>query len=201
MRTSTERSARKTAGQRGNAAQNSKRYHKQTAHISARRDGKPLIFGWGKHFSHIEKVRIQRRATWGAAALVVLVLAAVLVGTWINLNIIVPGLPIASANGHSIPQSEYRTMVAINTQLELNKLYGPNGLTAEVTNLEKQSAQQSAIATQTNTQITNLKAQINKLPAGPSTQRTDLNNQLTAANKKLSDTQTKGQALQTQITT
>lgn len=201
MRTSTERSVRKPGNQRGKAAQNSKRYHKQTAHVSARRDGKPLIFGWGKHLSHTEKVRIQRRATWGATALIVFVLLAVLVGTWINLNIIVPGLPIASVNGHSIPQSEYRTMVAVKTQLELNKLYGPNGLTAQVTSLEQQSAQQTAIVTQTQAQIKNLNTQIGKLPAGPSTQRTDLNNQLTAANKKVSDAQAKEKTLQNQINT
>ncbi len=201
MRTSTERSVRKSASQRGKTAQNGKRYNKQTAHVSARRDGKPLIFGWGKHLSHTEKVRIQRRATWGATALIVLVLVAVLVSTWINLNIIVPGLPIASVNGHSIPQSEYRAMVAVKTQLELNKLYGASGLTAQVTDLEKQSAQQNTLIAQTQTQITNLNTQIKKLPAGPSTQRTDLNNQLTAANKKMSDAQAKSQTLQGQIST
>ncbi|MGH2506863.1 MAG: hypothetical protein ACRDHZ_05540, partial [Ktedonobacteraceae bacterium] len=201
MKTSTERPARKSAGQRGKVGQNSKRYNKQTAHVGARRDGKPLIFGWGAHLSHIEKVRVQRRATWGAAAFVVLLLAVVLVGFWINLNIIGPGLTITSVNGHAIPQSQYRTLVAVKTQLELNKLYGPNGLTVQVTNLQKQDAQQSQIVTQTQTQITNLNAAIAKLPKGSSTQRTNLTTQLATANKKLSTAQAQDQTLQNQIST
>ncbi|MEO7020400.1 MAG: peptidylprolyl isomerase [Ktedonobacteraceae bacterium] len=199
MRTSTERPVRKPASPRGKAVQNAKRYNKQTAHVEARRDGKPLIFGWGTHLSHTAKVRIQRRATWGAAALVFLLLAAVFVGSWININIVIPGLPITSVNGHAIPQSQYRTMVAVKTQLELNKLYGPNGLTAQSTNLEKQDALQNQTITQTQTQITNLNAQIKKLPDGPSAQRTDLTTQLTAANKKLADAQTQDQKLQSQL--
>lgn len=201
MSTQTERPARKPANQRGKAARSSKRYLKQTAHVEARRDGKPLVFGWGKHLSRAEKDRLQRRGIWGIAALVVLILAAVIVGAWINLNIIVPGLTIASVNGHNIPQSQYRAMVAVKTQLELNKLYGPNGLTAQLTNLQTQDAAVNNTITQTNTQITNLQKQISKLPAGPSAQRTDLTNQLTAAQKTLATNQTKHQTLQSQINT
>src|SRR2546423_1311061 len=50
----------------------SKKYVKQTAHVEARRDGKPLIFGWGGHLSRSEKLRIQQRVIWGFAALAVL---------------------------------------------------------------------------------------------------------------------------------
>src|SRR5215472_18553425 len=123
MSTQTERPTRKPSGHK--AARNSKRYHKQTAHVEARRDGKPLIFGWGRHLSHTDKVRIQRRATWGLAVFVVLLLTSVIVGSWINLNIIIPGYTVTSVNGHAIPQSEYRTMVAVQTQILLNGIYGP----------------------------------------------------------------------------
>lgn len=197
MNTQTERPVRRPNS--GKAAKNSRRYHKQTAHVEARRDGKPLIFGWGKHLSHTDKVRIQRRATWGAAAFVVLLLAVVLVSAWININIIVPGLSIASVNGHSIPQSQYRKMVAVKTQLEVNKLYGPRGLTVQLTSLQKQDAQQNAIVTQTTSQISDLTKQLKKLPAGPSTQRTSLNDQITAATKTQKDAQTQHQKLQAQI--
>src|SRR5262245_41454380 len=118
MNTQTEHPARKPTNQRGKAGKSAKRYYKQTAHVEARRDGKPLIFGWGKHLSHTEKVRIQRRATWGLAALIVLLLAAVILGSWINLNIIVPGQAITTVNGHAIPQSVYRQLVGVKTQLE-----------------------------------------------------------------------------------
>ncbi|HEU5374450.1 MAG TPA: peptidylprolyl isomerase [Ktedonobacteraceae bacterium] len=197
MSTQTERPVRRPNNNK--AAKSSRRYHKQTAHVEARRDGKPLIFGWGKHLSHTEKVRVQRRATWGAAAFIVLLLVVVLVGAWINFNIVVPGLSIASVNGHDIPQSQYRKMIAVKTQLEVNKLYGPNGLTNQLTSLQKQDAQQNAVITQTTKQISDLTNQLKKLPAGPSAQRTDLNNQVTAATKKQKDAQTQHQKLQAEI--
>lgn len=199
MNTQTERPVRKPNNQRGKQTRAGKGYSKQTAHVEARRDGKPLIFGWGGHLSHTQKVRLQRRATWGGAALIFLILAAIIVGTWINLNIIIPGFAITTVNGHSIPQSEYRTMVAIKTQLELNKLYGPKGLTAQVTSLETQDAQVSTTISQTNTQITSLNAQIAKLPAGPSTQRTSLTNQLNTAQTTLTNLTSQHQNLQNQI--
>ena len=201
MNTQIERPVRKPNNQRGKPGKSAKRYYKQTAHVEARRDGKPLVFGWGKHLSHTEKMRIQRRATWGLAALVVLLLAAVITGSWINLNIIIPGLPITTVNGHSIPQSEYRQMVAVKTQLELNKLYGPNGMTAQLTNIEQQYAQNNSSMTTTQNQITDLKNQISKLHAGPSTQRTNLQKQLDAANKTLADEQGKSTTLGGQIST
>jgi len=199
MNTQTERPVRRP-NQRGKAAKNSKRYHKQTAHIEARRDGKPLIFGWGKHLSHTEKIRIQRRATWGMAIFIFLVLAAVIVGSWINLNIIVPGLAITTVNGHAIPQSEYRTMVAVKTQLELNKLYGPTGLTSQLTSLQRQSAQVTQSIASTNSQISSLNSQISKLPAGPSNKRTQLTKQLNDAKKTLATETTQQTNLQSQIT-
>lgn len=58
MNTQTERPVRKATSQRGKGGKGNKRYYKQTAHVEARRDGKPLVFGWGKQLSHTEKVRI-----------------------------------------------------------------------------------------------------------------------------------------------
>jgi parvulin-like peptidyl-prolyl isomerase len=200
MKSSTERPARRPENQRPTRSAKTKKYRKQTAHVEARRDGKPLIFGWGKHLSHTEKVKIQRRATWAMTGLIGLILIGTIVGFWINYNIIVPGLPITSVNGHQIPQSEYRQMVALQTQLEVNKLYGPNGLTAQSQSLQKQDAAQLKIINDTTTQITNLNKQIKALPSGPSTQRTDLNNQLKAAQTTLKNAQTKHTSLNSQFT-
>src|SRR5437667_4432364 len=93
-----------------------KRYTKQTARFEGKRDGKPLIFGWGGHLSHNQKVQLQRRTTWAVAIAFVLLIIAVFAGTWINSNVIVPGLPITSVNGHPIPQSLYRKMVAFQAE-------------------------------------------------------------------------------------
>src|SRR5689334_22007474 len=97
--------ARRPANQRPNRTAKTKKYVKQTAHVEARRDGKPLIFGWGGHLSHNEKTRIQRRAIWAITVLVSLLIIGVLVGYWVNINVIVPNLPITSVNGQPIPQS------------------------------------------------------------------------------------------------
>lgn len=199
MSTQTERPVRKPNSQRSRITKGGKRYSKQTAHVEARRDGKPLIFGWGTHLSHTEKIKFQRRATWGLTAFIFFLLVAIIIGAWINLNIIVPGLAITTVNGHAIPQSEYRTMVAVKTQLELNKLYGPNGLTAQRTSLERQSAQVNSTISTTNTQIAKLQKQLKQLPAGPSSQRTTLTQQLNTAQATLATNTTKNKQLQDQL--
>lgn len=199
MKSQTERPVRRHDNQRSTRSNKPKRYNKQTARVEARRDGKPLIFGWGKHLSHSEKTRIQRRAIWSITALVILVLVGTIVGFWININIITPGRAITSVNGHAIPQSQYRKMVAVRTQLELNKLYGPHGLTAQVNSLEKQDAAELKTINDLTKQIDSLNKQIKALPAGPGQQRTNLNNQLKTAQKQLTDAETSHQNFSQQI--
>lgn len=177
----------------------SRKYQKQTARFDARRDGKPLIFGWGRHLSHNEKVRFQRRTIWTATIVFGLLIVAVVVGYWVNINVITPGLPITTVNGHQIPQSQYRKMVALQAQLELNKIYGPHGLFQQRTDVAKQVADQQQIVSSDTTKIDDLNKQISKLPPGDSAQRTDLNNQLTAAKKQLTTDQEKAQTLNQQL--
>src|SRR5256884_7554015 len=181
--------ARRPSNQRPTRPNKSKRYTKQTARFEGNRDGKPLIFGWGGHLSHNQKVQLQRRVTWITAISLFLLVVAVLVGFWININIIVPGLPITSVNGHPIPQSIYRKMVAFQAELAQNQLYGPNGLTVQRDNLRKQTAAQQKSASDTQKQIDTLNKQIKALPSGPGTQRTNLTNQLNTAQKQLTTEQ------------
>jgi len=196
MKSQTERPARRPENQRSNK---SKKYYKQTAHIEARRDGKPLIFGWGKHLSRSEKVKIQKRATWAFAGLVSLIIVGIIVGFWINYNIIIPGLPVTSVNGHQISQSQYRKMVAVKTQLEINKLYGLHGLVAQSNDLQKQDAAQLKTINDLTKQVDDLNKQIKALPPGPGQQRTNLNNQLKTVQQQLSDAQAVHQSLSQQI--
>src|SRR5207245_8363318 len=93
--------------QRTTRSNKPKKYIKQTAHVEARRDGKPLIFGWGDHLSRTQKMQIQRRAVWSLTILIVAGIIAIFVGFWININIVVPNQPITSVNGQNIPQSDY----------------------------------------------------------------------------------------------
>ena len=202
MKSQTERPTRtrRPNNQRSTQSTKVKGYARQTARgVEAKRDGKPLIFGWGKHLSHSEKIKVQRRATWAFTGLIALVLAGVILGTWINNNIIIPGLPITTVNGHQIPQSEFRKMVALKTLLENNKIYGRGGLTDQRSNLEQQDAAQKKIITDSTNTVDSLTKKIKALPAGASQMRTDLNNQLKAAQKQLADAQSKDQSLSTQI--
>src|SRR5215472_13736754 len=199
MNSQTERPVKRPVNQQTTRSSKSKRYKKQTAHIETRRDGTPLIFGWGKHLSHAEKVKIQRRATWAIAGLFGLLIVGTIVGFWVSINIIIPSQPITSVNGHQIPQSQFRKMVALKTQLELNKLYGPNGLVAQGKNLEKQDAAQLKTINDLTKQVDDLNKQIKALPAGPAQQRTNLENQLKVTQKQLSAAQAKHTELTQQI--
>ncbi len=185
--------------QRTTRSNKPKKYNRQTAHVEARRDGKPLIFGWGKHLSHAEKVKIQRRATWAIAGIFGFLIVGTILAFWISINIIIPGQPITSVNGHQIPQSQYRKMVAVKTQLELNKIYGKQGLVAQANDLTKQDAAQLKTINDLTKQVDTLNKQIKALPAGSTPQRTDLENQLQSAKKQLSDAQAKHQSLTQQI--
>ncbi|MGH2495291.1 MAG: peptidylprolyl isomerase, partial [Ktedonobacteraceae bacterium] len=201
MKSQTERPTQRPGDQRSTRS-NRKHYNRQTAHgVEAKRDGKPLIFGWGKHLSHKQKITVQRRAIWGLTSLVGLALIIVLVGTWINFNIIIPGKTITTVNGHQIPQSAFRKMVALQTMLKNNDLNGRNGLTAQRIAKEKQDAAQLAIINSETKTVDSLNTQIKALPAGPSPQRTNLESQLKTAQQKLNDAQTQHADLSAAIAT
>src|SRR5579883_2929961 len=165
--------ARKPENKRSTRSSKSNKYVKQTARFDARRDGKPIIFGWGGHLSHKEKLQFQQRATWVAAGLVGLLIIAVIVGTWVNINVITPSLPITTVNGHQIPQSAYRKLVALKTELEEEKLNGPHGLNAQAASLKAQVDAQQKIIDADTTKIDNLNKQIKALPAGASSDRSE----------------------------
>ena len=173
----TSQTARRPKDQRSARSAKSKRYTRQTAHVEARRDGKPIVFGWGSHLSRSEKNRLQTRIVWASIALIALLIVAVVIGFWVNINIIVPAQPITTVNGQAIPQSDYRKLFALAAQLEANHIYGPNGLNAQRDSLSKEVAD-------TQTTIDNLNKQITALPKGTSKQRTDLESQLAAAQSK-----------------
>jgi len=170
----TSQTARRPKDQRSARSAKAKKYTRQTAHVEARRDGKPLAFGWGGHLSRHEKNRLQSRIIWATTALIGLLIVAVVVGFWVNINIIVPAQPITTVNGQAIPQSDYRKLFALAAQLEANNIYGPNGLNAQRDNLSKQVADAQ-------TTLDKLNTQIKALPKGTSKERTSLESQLAAA--------------------
>ena len=174
----SSQTVRRPENKRPARSQKPKKYNKQTARFEGKRDGKPLIFGWGQHLSHSQKVQIQRRATWIAAISVIVLIIAVIVGFWVNINVITPGLPITSVNGHPIPQSLYRKMVAFKTQLAQNNVNGPNGEIAQSNSMKKQLSDLQTAGQNTSKQIDTLNKQIAALKPGPSPERTNLEKQL-----------------------
>src|SRR5579885_3533197 len=85
-------------------------YRRQTARVEERRDGKPLLFGWGKHLSRRQKDKIQKRTFWAFFIVAVLAVVGVLGYSVYYINIFVPGEPVVTVNGHQIPQSLFRKM-------------------------------------------------------------------------------------------
>ncbi len=171
------------------------KYTKQTAHVEARRDGKPLVFGWGRHLSRNEKIIFQRRAVWSLTIATALLIVAVIIGFWVNVNIIAPAQPITTVNGQNIPVADYRKLLAVKAQIELNKIKGVNGLTAQGDALNRQVVAQQSDVDATTKQITTLNTQIKALPAGDSAQRTDLTAQLAGLKQKLTASQTQHDTL------
>ncbi len=195
MNSQTARQPQSQRTPRPNRSNKARKYTRQTARFEGRRDGKPIIFGWGGHLSHNQKMQLQRRATWAIAMVFGLLIVLVIAGFWLNINVITPGLPITSVNGHPIPQSLYRKMVALDAQLSQNQLNGPNGLIAQQNNLRTQAANQQKVVSATQTQITNLNKQIKALPASAGAQRTSLNKELATANAQLQSENAKATSL------
>ncbi len=199
MASQTEQPVKRPVKQKITRSTKPKRYHKQTAHVEARRDGKPLIFGWGTHLSHAEKVKLQRRATWTVACIFGLLIVGTILAFWININITTPGKPITSVNGHDIPQSQYRKMVAVKTQLAYNSIYGKGGLEEQASDLTKQDAAQLKSINDLTKQVDTLNQDIKALGTTQPQQRADIEKQLQTTKKQLSDAQTKHQNLSGQI--
>ena len=169
-----------------------KHYVKQTAHVEARRDGKPLIFGWGAHLSRTEKTQIQHRAVWSLTILIGVAIIAIFVGFWIDINIVVPNEPITSVNGQNIPQSDYRKLVAFKAQEINNELNGPHSLFIQKDSLS------TTVANDQN-KIDSLEKQLSSTtdPA----QKASIQQQIDAAQKVHDSDNAQLSTLQTQITT
>jgi parvulin-like peptidyl-prolyl isomerase len=91
-------------------------YRRQTARIDGRRDGKPLLFGWGGHLTRVQKNRIQSRAAYGFLAAVIILIVGVFIFGLIQQNVLIPNQTIASVNSHNISQDTYRKLFAYNAQ-------------------------------------------------------------------------------------
>ncbi|HEU0167439.1 MAG TPA: hypothetical protein VFS62_06665 [Chloroflexota bacterium] len=102
-----------------------------------RRDGEPLIFGWGRHLTRAEKQRYRERFVWGTGGLVLLIVAIVLgVGAFQNLYQ-KPRYAVARVNGDTITLDWYtKNLDYKHTLLQTEFQNSQNQLQALTANVE-----------------------------------------------------------------
>ena len=124
---------------------------KQTARIEGLRDGKPLIFGWGKHLTRAQKARYQHRAMWSFIAVVCVAVVGTIVFGVLNELIFVPNATIVSVNGTNISQDTYRKELAYQAQVVWNRVQSEiaakNAIAAKVQAGDPTATQQDTILT------------------------------------------------------
>ncbi|HEY7984869.1 MAG TPA: peptidylprolyl isomerase [Ktedonobacterales bacterium] len=100
------------------------RYRRQTGRgrPELRRDGKPLIFGWGGHLSRVQKTQIKHRATWGFYGLIALLVLGVVGFGVLQQWVLIPNQSIATVNAAGITQDTYRKELAYQAQNLWNRL-------------------------------------------------------------------------------
>ncbi len=123
----------------------------QTARFEGLRDGKPLIFGWGKHLTRSQKLRYQKLMVYSFVGLVVLAIIGTLAFGWLNENVIIPNKTIVTVNGVNISQDSYRKEMAYVAQTVWNRLQKEiteyNAIQAQVQQGNPQAVNENGILT------------------------------------------------------
>src|SRR5262249_3690507 len=95
---------------------------RQTARLEGRRDGKPLVFGWGSHLTRRQKTQIQERSAYTFIGLIGLAVVGVFIFVVIQQNVLIPNQSIVRVNTVDISQDAYRKQLAFNAQTAWNNL-------------------------------------------------------------------------------
>jgi parvulin-like peptidyl-prolyl isomerase len=107
----TTQQRRRPKAQRGAGA-----FRKQTARLEGRRDGSPLVLGWGGHLTRAQKTRIQQTAAYSFFGVVSVVVLGVFVVGLLQQLVLIPNATIVKVNDVSISQDTYRKLLAFNAQ-------------------------------------------------------------------------------------
>jgi len=104
------------------------RYERKKATFEGRRENRPVLwfFGRNKSLTAAERTRIQRRAYFSFASVMVAAVVLVLIYGLVNFNILQPAATMVTVNGVNVPQYDYRYMVAYLAQDIENKLNASN---------------------------------------------------------------------------
>ncbi len=117
---------------------------RQTARVEGLRDGKPLIFGWGRNLTRAQKHRYQRIGLVSFAGLVLLAVVGTLVYGVLNETIFIPNSTIVSVSGANITQDTYRKNLAVEAQTLWNTLQNEISQDNALQNKVAQGNQQAA---------------------------------------------------------
>lgn len=85
-------------------------YRRTSAIVSERPDGKPIIFGYGRHMTLKEKERAKKLIAYIALGIVLAISAIVIAWAAIYDNFIYPNQSVASVNGHGISRHDRDVM-------------------------------------------------------------------------------------------
>ena len=107
---------------RSRASTRNTQFKRQTARLEGRRDGKPLIFGWGGHLTKAQKLRIQHTAAFSFLGIVIGAVILTLVLGVLNQNVFIPNQTFVTINGVKFSQDTYRKTLAYESQTLWNKL-------------------------------------------------------------------------------
>jgi parvulin-like peptidyl-prolyl isomerase len=118
--TAAARSAAKTPARPTTSA--SKYRVRQTGRVEGLRDGKPLIFGWGRHLTRAQKLRYQKLGLIGFAGLAILAVLATVGYGILNETVLIPNSTVVKVNGVSISQTTYRKNLAVEAQILWNTM-------------------------------------------------------------------------------
>ena len=136
---------------RSKAANNTNGFRRQTARLDGRRDGKPLIFGWGAHLTRTQKNQLQARAAYVFFGVVVAALLFVFAFGWVQQNYIIPNQAIVTVNGTSVTQDTYRKQLAYEAQTLWNTLQNElkqqAAIQTQVTKGDQNAVNQNAVLT------------------------------------------------------
>src|SRR5262249_9928793 len=87
-----------------------------SARLEGRRDGKPLIFGWGRHLTRKQKTQIQTRAAYTFVGIVALAVVGVFIFGVLQQNVFIPNQSIVRVNSVDIPQDSYPNKLPFHSQ-------------------------------------------------------------------------------------
>src|SRR5262245_26345144 len=107
---------------RSNAAKGDNTVRRPSTRLEGRRDGKPLILGWGRHLTRKQKSQIQARAAYTFLGIVAAAVVGIFIFGVLQQNIFIPNQAIVRVNGVDIPQDAYRKQLAFNAQDAWNRI-------------------------------------------------------------------------------